>query len=142
MRTFTDMKGDEWCLNVTTATLLNIRSEVGLDLLSSPGDLPSDLAVFVDVLHVALRKDCKQKRLNAEEFAERMEPEVLPEAIELFVEELVDFFTRFDPAKGEALRRLWEASGIVQTEANEVMARILGVLSTVLLEQQASIQED
>lgn len=129
MKYFDDNAGDRWTIELTVGRLLKIKSSVGLDLLDKPGGLPQDFAKWVDVLWVTLEKQVEARQLKPEDFAERLFGDVLAKAIDLFVQELADFFLALQPSTSEAIRGIWlKTKELEKYEADQVTTA-LGKLS-------------
>lgn len=135
MRIFKDYEGQEWQLDVNVATLLAIKTELGLDLLESPDKTPTSLSKMVDILYVTLHSQLQEAGLNEHDFALRLQGDCLANAIDLWMEELGSFFLKVQPSKGVAVKGLW--AKCKELDAMEA-ANLESLLGSVSLELPGS----
>lgn len=91
---FTDTTGQQWNVAVTCATAKRLWSLLKLDL----GDVPKVFAILggpqaelVDFLYAVVKPQADASGITDEQFAERLDGDVLTAAIEAFQEAFTDF---------------------------------------------------
>ncbi len=99
MRTFRDMKGREWLIQINVAAVKRVRTLVDVDLLGlvdqgfgNLGKLLSDPVRLVDVLYALCKAEADAKGVTDEQFGEAMAGDAIEHAADAFLQELTDFF--------------------------------------------------
>jgi hypothetical protein len=87
------------------------------------GELLGDLVRFIDVLYCLCREEAEARNVSDEDFGRAMFGDALHQAMDAFVEELIDFFP--DPKVRQNLRT-------IITEARKVRKRMLDRAEQVL----------
>lgn len=131
MKTFKDELGQEWELDIKVGTLLAIKEQLGIDLLDAPGEMPTSLEKCVEILHVCMRKQAKERDLGLQDFADCLSGSSLAVAIDAFMEELGAFFFSIQKSKGMAIQGLWQQTKKVEQLQEEQVEKVLGILSSV-----------
>lgn len=108
MRTFTDSKGTTWSLDLSVGHLLNIKTELGLNLLDNPEQLPDSLEKLVGILWITCQDQAQADKIGPVDFAKRLSGDVLQVAVDKWMEEWGDFFARLSPARGQLIKELWD----------------------------------
>lgn len=108
MRTFTDSKGTTWSLDLSVGHLLNIKTELGLNLLDNPEQLPDSLEKLVGILWITCQDQAQSDKIGPVDFAKRLSGDVLQVAVDKWMEEWGDFFVRLSPARGQLIKELWD----------------------------------
>jgi hypothetical protein len=108
MRTFTDAAGEQWQINITAGSLVDVTSELGYDLSCGIEMLPSGIAPRVALLAVLLREQINDRKLTEKQFAQRLSGDAYGDAMTCIMKELADFFSRLRPAYAEILRQVVE----------------------------------
>lgn len=118
-RTFTDLRGRTWTIEINVALKKRLRTELGFDVadLFDPEGrslvrLATDPEYLVDVLHCVLRGALEAKQIDAEAFAFALGGQPLEDAYQALVGAVIDFFPqsrardvlRGIVAKGEAVK--------------------------------------
>jgi len=131
---FKDTTGDSWRLSLTVGTLRDVKEQLGVDLLDSPGDMPTDLGGLVDCLWVVLFSQAQSKGLTEADFAARLDGDVIAEAVDFFMAELAAFFLKIQPSKGQAIQGIWTKTKELDQIQAEAVGSMLGALSFGSLE--------
>lgn len=101
MASFKDNKGESWEVNITVATVLDVKSKLGYDLaaIADNPDPSADFAIltknmgmFVDVLSVVCEEQALARGLDGRGIAKRWDLNVFKLAVDAFQEAYVDFF--------------------------------------------------
>jgi len=102
MRTFTDSSGQAWRVELTYGVLVEIRAELGIDLLKPDIEigtveapmvkLAADVETFVAALYVTCRRQIEARQMSESDFAASLFGAAIGEARDAFFEEWVDFF--------------------------------------------------
>ena len=129
------IKNIKFELSIDFLALKKIRAAImlpsgePLDLLNivkikSDGTLDSSLLdilagnplLLVELLYVLFRKQLDEKSITEEDFYRMISGEDIETAVDLVMEELIDFFPT---AKSRVLRRFWDAVKTIELEARE-----------------------
>ncbi len=135
MRSFTDTKERIWYVAINVASIKMLRaSPLKIDLLDSVDTgilqrLADDPVTFVDMIYLLCKEQCEKAGVTDEDFGRGMGGNVLDSAMEVFLEELIDFFPL---QKREPLRRLLDKS-------KDMMNRVINRALTAL--EDDSVQE-
>lgn len=110
MHVFSDTKDRKWELCINTQQVKRVRGYLKLDIYSlvddgakGLGEILGDPVTLVDVLYVLCKGQCDEQEITDEQFGEGFSGDVLAEAADAFVEELIDFFP--NPDARTTLRR-------------------------------------
>jgi hypothetical protein len=122
MHKFTDTDGREWKLSIHVSAIKRVKDALDLDLLGVADgkllqELSEDPMLLANVLFVLCEKQCQDAGISDEQFGEGLGGDVIAEATEALLTELVDFFR---PGRREILRR---ALAKVQATESEALAR-------------------
>lgn len=131
MFTFKDTEGRSWDLSLTIGDVKRVKNLVGVDLLDARqgqllSDLASDPVATVDVLYAIVKPEADARNVSDEQFGAALDGESVRKAIDAFVEALIDFFARFQPATGAVLRALWGKLETTQAKAIAIAEEKLG----------------
>ena len=109
MRTFTDKTGQPWAIDLTVGHLLNIKTELKMNLLDTPDDMDQlTTEKQVGILWVTCMDQAKRIGLGPVDFAHRLSPVAFAEAWEKWMEEWFDFFDQTSPAIAQLVRGSWD----------------------------------
>lgn len=135
MHSFTDNQDHKWSISLDTAKCREVKNELGVDLLafddSSMSKLMTDDAALVDVISFVCTEQIRRLDLDARGFAERIVGDVIDDACDALVDELI-FISRRN--KRAVVKAAWErtkATGNLQTE------RVTELLNSGVIEQAA-----
>lgn len=97
MKTFTDCMGRTWTVTINVGTIKRVKTMLGINLLEAITDdlaekLKNDVCLLVDVLYVICKNEADVKNITDENFGEAMAGDVLENATNAFLDELIDFF--------------------------------------------------
>lgn len=96
MRTFKDSEGREWPIALNIGAAKRVKDALGVDLLD-PGclrTLAADPYTVANVLYVACEAKAKERSLSDEQFGEALRGDVIDQATDALLDELVDFFPK------------------------------------------------
>ncbi len=141
MRTFTDNKGHQWKLDVTAGVLMDIQTELGLNLLDNPEEIPEGFKQLVGILWVTCSEEAKATGVNPVEFAHRLGGKVLQEAVDQWMKEWADFFVHLSPARGQVISGMWDKAKEMDSAKAELIKKVLSSTSTDWQVLLAKIQE-
>lgn len=110
MRTFKDTTGHSWEVKLTVGKLLAVKQNMGLNLLDHPDQVPDDIPTLMDLLWFTCIDEAKALGLTDIQFGERLDGGALADAVNAWMEEWADFFTRLAPAKKELIAGVWEGA--------------------------------
>ena len=135
------IKNIKFELSIDFLALKKIRAAIvlpsgePLDLLNivkikSDGTLDSSLLdilagnplLLVELLYVLFRKQLDEKSITEEDFYRMISGEDIETAVDLMMEELIDFFPT---AKSRVLRRFWDAVKTIELEARKKLQETL-----------------
>lgn len=108
MRTFIDKTGQPWEVDITVGHLLNVKTELGLNLMDDPETIPDSIEKQVGILWITCFDQAKRLGLGPVEFAKRLDGQVLFDAWDKWMEEWTDFFVRLSPSRGRLIKGLWD----------------------------------
>lgn len=123
MRTFTDASGQAWSLDVTAGTLLDIKTELGVNLLDNPDEMPTSIEMLVDILWITCKEQAKQRNAGPRDFAKLLGGNTLFEAWEKWMQEWADFFVHLSPARGQLIRGLWDKAKQMEGAKSKVLEK-------------------
>jgi hypothetical protein len=99
MHTFTDNAGRVWTIAISVAAIKRVRGLLNVDLyklvddgFKSLGELLGDPVRLVDVLYVLCQDEANARNVSDEDFGRALGGDALHQAMDAFVEELIDFF--------------------------------------------------
>ena len=87
-----------------------------MNLYDAPMGVPADIEKLEDaqtlvaILYAAIQEQAVAAGLTLQQFADQLTGRDAREAVEVFMEELADFFTDLRPAKGDLFRMIWRQS--------------------------------
>ena len=110
MANFTDAKGDEWQLRLTTPTFLRISRECNLSLARLLGvEIRAD--EIIEMIWIACAEQARARGCDREQFInERLPPETIPEAVKAGFEAIREAFPQIGKEAGEGAGPLAEAA--------------------------------
>lgn len=121
MRTFIDKTGQPWEIELTVGHLLNVKTQLGLNLFDHPETLPDSIHKCVEILWVTCFDQAKKAGLGPVDFGHRLTGDVMGEAWDCWMQEYADFFVRQSPALAHFMRGQWDAvKKLDQARANMV----------------------
>jgi len=143
MKAFTDRAGRSWTITLTLGTAMNVKEQLGVDLLQpEAGDPPlltrlgTDEMLLGEVLCAMLQQQFETQGVTAEEVRNGFDGQTLLAAQKAFYEELIDFFQsrgRTDRAKAVAKQVKMIDAAVVAVEtridALDVDRTIAGAMS-------------
>jgi hypothetical protein len=94
VRTFRDQAGDEWALNITIGSIIDLKDR-GLDLeaiIADEGRPLFETEVLAKAVILLTRKQFKKRGLTIDQFEERFDGDTLDRAFEMVEAEINDFF--------------------------------------------------
>lgn len=99
MKTFTDNRGNTWCIMITVDSIRRVRSALDIDLLEAVEGklierLANDPILLCDVIYVLCHSEAQQRGVSDEEFGRAMAGDAIDQATTSLLEELVDFFPK------------------------------------------------
>lgn len=130
MRTFTDNKGHQWRLDVTAGVLMDIQTEMGLNLLDNPEEIPEGFKQLVGILWITCSAEAKSMGVTPQEFAHRLGGKVLQEAVDQWMKEWADFFVHLSPARGQVIAGMWDKAKEMDGAKAEVIKKAFLSTST------------
>ena len=141
MRVFKDKKDNTWEIEITISALKRVKSYLDLNLLDIFKQNPEtqkfellekiseDPVLLVDLLFVLCEKQVKERNMNAEDFANVFSGEVIENAVNVLLYEIIDFFPE---TKKAVLKKILDTGKKMQGEAEKL---ILEKLDNVNMEQ-------
>ncbi|SRR5579875_2123134 len=130
MHTFTDNAGRVWTIAVNVATIKRVQGLLKVNLykllddnFKGLGELLGDIIQLVDVLYCLCKEEAEARKVSDEDFGRAMFGDVIHQATEAFLEELIDFFP--DPKVRRSLRK-------IIAESRRVRGRMLDRAEQVL----------
>lgn len=125
MRTFSDTQGRQWSVDLNIGAIKRVKSLVGVDLLQTKDgqlliSLADDPVKLADVLFAIVQPQAQSRGVSDEDFGAALGGDTIRLATEAFVEELIDFFLKFQPTIGRTLQMLWTKLGLVVKKAGEL----------------------
>ncbi len=138
MAKFTDAKGREWLVSITTGGVKAVRQQLNVDLVdlnqSTMDRLATDFVMLVDVLWVLCEQQAanKQPPVSAEDFGEAL----VGDPIEAATTAIVEAFCNFFPAGRRLLLQTANAKTTqVRRKAEELALAKLTSLDLTAFEQ-------
>jgi hypothetical protein len=130
MHTFTDNAGRVWTIAVNVATIKRVQGLLKVNLykllddnFKGLGELLGDIIQLVDVLYCLCKEEAEARKVSDEDFGRAMFGDVIHQATEVFLEELIDFFP--NPKVRRSLRK-------IIAESRKVRGRMLDRAEQVL----------
>lgn len=126
MHKFKDVNGKEWSIHLDTNVVRNLRTKLGVDLLTMDEKTITDLTTndetLVDVISFICTGQIEKENMNAETFAACMLGDALDNAFEALGKELV-FISRRSrkPIVAKALEKTLAAQETLTTKAMELL---------------------
>lgn len=139
MRRFVDNQGRDWRIDINVGTLLDIKTELGVDLLSDPQSMPLDIEKQVDMLWLLVSEQAEHRRVTSRDFAKSLGGEAIAKAVDALMHEVADFFCHLRKSDGVLIREAWSGLQQMQQMTAEQVEMSLGKLSTGLQELLVSI---
>lgn len=126
MHKFKDVNGDEWSLHLDVTVVRQIRSELGVDLHAMDEgtitSLTADDEKLVDVLSVVCQEQIKKRELDAKGFASCLLGDVLDDACDALVNELVFISRR---SRSAVVAKAWEKTKAAENLMTEKAMQML-----------------
>jgi hypothetical protein len=141
MRTFTDKTGQPWAIDLTVGHLLNIKTEMGINLMDDVGQVPESPEKMLGILWVCCLDECKRLGLSALEFGKRIDGATLTRAWDAWMGEYIDFFVHLSPAQGQMLKGLWDKAKTLETARANLIEQACLSTSSDWLESLGSIPD-
>ena len=139
MHAFKDNNDRTWSVEINVATLRRVRGMIGVDLcrLVDDGfqplaDLIGDPVQLCDVLFCLCKDETDRQEISDEDFGRALGGDAITNAVDAFVEELIDFFP--DPKLREQIRRVVKAAHQVRTK---VLAHAEKLVDSIDVDQEA-----
>ena len=130
MHTFTDNAGRTWAITINVAAIKRVRGMLNVDLyklvddgFKPLGELIADPVQLADVLYCLCKEEAEARNVSDEDFGRAMYGDVIHQATDAFLEELIDFFP--DPKVRCTLRK-------IVAESRKVRDRMLNRAGQVL----------
>lgn len=99
MQQFKTLDGKDWIIKINIAAVRRVRDLVNVDLtamldngMRPLGELLGDPVKFIDVLFVLVMDQAREYGISDVQFGEQMAGDVIEEAAQKFVQEVLDFF--------------------------------------------------
>lgn len=109
MQTFKDAAGEDWAISLNVSVVRKVRDELGVDLHSLGEEtfakLKTSDETLVDVISVICTEQINKRGLDEMGFAERLIGDVLDDAYEALMQELV-FTSRH--SRREVVAKAWQ----------------------------------
>lgn len=138
MKTFKDSAGDEWEISINVGSIKRVRDLLKVDLTAVEthhNGIPLvaalsglDVLFLVDVICALCRPQLKARDMSDEEFAERLEGDVIASAQLLFLEEWHAFFQSLN--RTEATRMIRAGMKLVETAVAKVTRKVDKAMET------------
>lgn len=141
MRTFIDKSGQPWLLDLTVGHLLNVKTEMGINLMDDPETIPDSVEKQVGILWVTCLDQAKTLGLGPVDFAKRLDGKVLIEAWLKWMEEWIDFFVHQSPARGQLIKELWDKARQLDLARARLIKEACSSTSSDWLASLESIQD-
>lgn len=134
MKYFDDKTGNRWSIDLTVGHLLDIKTQLKIDLLDDGSKIPGELSSWVSILYIVLEDQIEQRGMKPKDFAKLLGGEVLQVAVDAFMGEYADFFSHLAPAKAHLVRGLWTSLKELEQAKEKIALETLGKVSFVLVE--------
>jgi hypothetical protein len=135
MRKFTDSKGQSWVLDVTAGVLLDIKTDLGVNLLDSPDEMPTSIEKMVEILWVTLKDQAAQRNMSPRDFASVLGGDALFVAFDLWMQEWADFFVRLSPGRTQLIRGTWGKAKELEGAKSKILEKAFSSTSGDWLER-------
>ena len=134
MRSFKDAKGRVWSVAITVGTMKRVRALCGVDLykiieIGDDGKAPElltklaeDPILLVDVLYAVCKPEADAINVSDEAFGEGMVGDVIENATNALLDDLVDFFPE---AKRKVFQKVLQATRRFQAETEKQLNTFL-----------------
>ena len=139
MHSFVDNSRHTWEVTINVAAVKRIRGLLGIDLYALVDDgfkslskLVSDPVTLADVLYCLCKDQAERQSITDEDFGRALAGDVITQAADAFVEELIDFFP--DARARASLRKAIEAGKAVR---EKVLNHAEKILDSIELETEA-----
>ena len=130
MHSFVDNSRRTWEVAINVAAVKRIRGLLGIDLYALVDDgfkslskLVSDPVTLADVLYCLCKDQAERQSITDEDFGRSLAGDVITQAADAFVEELIDFFP--DARARGSLRKAIEAGKAVREKVLNHAEKIL-----------------
>ena len=130
MHSFVDNSRRTWEVTINVAAVKRIRGLLGIDLYALVDDgfkslskLVSDPVTLADVLYCLCKDQAERQSITDEDFGRALAGDVITQAADAFVEELIDFFP--DARARASLRKAIEAGKAVREKVLNHAEKIL-----------------
>jgi hypothetical protein len=130
MHSFVDNSRRTWEIAINVAAVKRIRGLLGIDLYALVDDgfkslskLVSDPVTLADVLYCLCKDQAERQSITDEDFGRALAGDVITQAADAFVEELIDFFP--DARARGSLRKAIEAGKAVREKVLNHAEKIL-----------------
>ena len=130
MHSFVDNSRRTWEIAINVAAVKRIRGLLGIDLYALVDDgfkslskLVSDPVTLADVLYCLCKDQAERQSITDEDFGRALAGDVITQAADAFVEELIDFFP--DARARGSLRKAIEAGKAVRDKILNHAEKIL-----------------
>ena len=130
MHSFVDNSRRTWEVTINVAAVKRIRGLLGIDLYALVDDgfkslskLVSDPVTLADVLYCLCKDQAERQSITDEDFGRSLAGDVITQAADAFVEELIDFFP--DARARGSLRKAIEAGKAVREKVLNHAEKIL-----------------
>jgi hypothetical protein len=134
MHSFVDNSRRTWEIEINVAAVKRIRGLLGIDLYALVDDgfkalskLVSDPVTLADVLYCLCKDQADKQSITDEDFGRALFGDVITQAADAFVEELIDFFP--DARARASLRKAIEAGKAVRDKVFQHAEKILDTLN-------------
>lgn len=136
MEAFKDRTGETWDLDLNIGVAMRLKSRLDFDL-ENILDIQSDLSVkdktpleklatdaifMFNVIFVTCEKQCRERNLSEEEFAERFSAETIIAAADALIREIVNFSR---PQKRKVLEKLLRINSDLSEKMGAKLDQIL-----------------
>jgi len=143
MRSFVDTKNRTWEVSITAGGVKRVKGLLGINLYDAVADGPKalgellgDVVQLVDILYALCEPQAKSLGVSDLEFGEGFAGDVIEDAANAFVEELIDFFPK---AKARhSLRKAVATGRQVQLHLLEKLEKKLDALDPASLAESLS----
>ena len=134
MHSFVDNSRRTWEIAINVAAVKRIRGLLGIDLYALVDDgfkslskLVSDPVTLADVLYCLCKDQAERQTITDEDFGRALAGDVITQAADAFVEELIDFFP--DARARGSLRKAIEAGKAVREKVLNHAEKILDAIN-------------
>ena len=155
MKSFADKNKQVWDIELNIGAAIRLKSRLGIDIenvitlnnQAKPEDISvlekisSDAIFLFNIIYVLCEKQCKERNLSEEDFAESFDAESIELATEALLDEIVNFSR---PAKRKVLEQLRRISREFSAKAGQKLDEVLmdpEFQKTIELELEKAINE-